>query len=281
MSILKTLGDDWHNSNPYYNLILSTAPTTKHVKEIEKLLFAVYEAEHYGFKKYTTTALSTIYDAEIDTWKAKISTIHVEMKKEEETLEKLTKKFAELEGFICPEDQEGEDEEEEEEADDTPVPKEQGKQRVIATAKSSKSAQLAAQVEAKKKAQLAKVTTSNMATSQQKLMDMQQELIALEKRITYYGHYQYADLGHQRTFRRLALAYEKDQDLAKLIQGLSDMLDYYHMIRRRYIPEDPCSGTYKGLCNTHCLPLYPTGYSKDGSVMTSQCALHPVQERVA
>lgn len=278
MSILKTLGDDWHNYHPYYKLILSSAPDTKHVEEIEKLLFAIYEAEHYGFKKYTTSVVGTIYDMDIDTWKGRITKLTDEMKKEEETLEKLTKKFEELEGFIRPGSQEGEEEEEEDdEVDDTPAPKEQGKQRVIATAKNSKNAQLAAKEEAKKKAHLAKVTKSNMATSQQKLMDMQKELLLLEKRITYYGHYQYADIGHQRSFRRLALDYEKDLDAAKLIRGISEMLDYYHMIRRRYISDAPCSGTYKGLCDTHYLPLYPTAYSKDGDVTSCHCSLHPIK----
>lgn len=274
MSILKSLADDWHRSNPYHKLILSAAPETKHVEQIEKLLFAIYEAEHYGFKKYATSAVYTIYDMDIDMWKAKISRLHVETKKEEETLEKLTKKFAELEGFIRPEDVE--EEEDDEEAEETPAPKEQGKQHVIATAKSTKSAQLAAKEEAKKKAHLAKVTKSNMATAQQKLIDMQKEVLQLEKRVAYYGHYQYADIGHQQTFRRLALAYEKDQDVKKLIQGISDMLDYYHMIRRRYIPEGPCAGSPKGLCETHCLPLYATSYTKDGHVATSECSLHPL-----
>ena len=50
--LLRKLGDDWHASHVYDNLILSVVPDTKHKERIENYLYAIYVDSHYDFKSW-------------------------------------------------------------------------------------------------------------------------------------------------------------------------------------------------------------------------------------
>jgi hypothetical protein len=282
-SILKKLGDNWHVSCPYEKLILSVLPTTKYVREIEDCLISVYVEEHYDFKKYKTPVKYSIYDTELDRCKDTIQELQDDMKKEEETLNKLTKKFEELEcslGRGPSDNDEEEDEEEEDSGDDSIALSKGGKQdakmSIQVVGKNAKQALREAKEEKLRKEKQVKATKSNMAVCQEKLVSMQKEIEMLEKKISYYNYYREADLGYQATIKKLIQTYEKDNDVSKLIQGLDDMLTYYHMIRRRYIPtaNQGCSGL-TGLCESHLLPLKAVKYSERGEILSSRCSLHP------
>jgi chromosome segregation ATPase len=273
-TLLKQLGDDWHKSHPYEPLIRKVLPSTPYLSEIEDSLCSVYVAAHNDFKIYKTPTNHTVYDMDIDIWTDRKKKIQEEMKHEEDTLEKLAKKFADVQKFIDPTLVEEEGEEDEEEDVILPVERGSGKQRLVPQL--NKTSVKTKKQEEIRMAKQANLTKANMASCQEKLMSLQKETEEIEKKIDYYGHYRDASLGFSRSMKRLIQSYEQIQDLEALIKELADLHSYYDMMRRRYVPKGTCSGSREGLCETHLLPLRPAIYSSTGMTVSSRCSLYPV-----
>lgn len=273
-NLLKQLGDDWHQSHPYEKLVLSVVPSSPYVKEIEDTLISIYVDSHYGYKAYKSATQSSVYDRDIDIWTAQKKTIDTDMKKEEDILEKLSQKFAELQKFLDPSAQEEEEEEEDEEEEElVAVPKERGKERILSQV--NKASVKSKREQEKQMAKQAKITQANMATAQEKLLSLQKEKEELEKKILYYGHYRDASLGFSNSMKRIVQSFERTQDLETLVKEVADLHAYYDMIRRRYVPQDRCKGSAKGLCETHYLPLYTPVLAQQKEGWSVRCALHP------
>ncbi len=275
-SVLQRLGDDWHNDNVYFPLIQKILPETKYTFEIQEVLYAVYVQEHYNFKVYKHVNDETFYSDEVSEAEQRIKVLEQEMKKEGKIFESLAEKFEQYQQYLTYTSQENNEEEEED--DYVANPNERGKGNRVKTNAKKLSPQEAAKIlEEKKNTQIAQNTKSAMATSQQKLLDMQEEMETLERKKEYYKHYHYAEHVRQCMMRKLVLAYEKDQNIENLVRGLDDLLGYYNMMRRRYVPTGPCEGSFKELCKTHMLPLGPPFLSEKGVVLKEpQCCLTPV-----
>lgn len=275
-SLLNRLGENWHADNVYVPIISSVVPNTKHLMKIQDVLYTLYVDEHYSFKNCKNISKSTLYSDEVESAEFRMKQLDEEMKREGDTLEKLAKKFEELEPYLeHSSNYNDEDDEDDDDGNYVAQPKERGAK--LQTKGKKMTPQEAAKIlEEKRKTQQAKNTKSAMATSQEKLMTLQSEIEMLEKKIEYYRHYHSAQYGRQCHLKRLVLAYEKDMNLEALIKGLDDMTDYYEMIRRRYVPSGPCKGEYKELCQTHLLPLGPPILSEKGTVLREpDCPLHP------
>lgn len=258
--LLLKLGNDWHASNVYDKLILSVVPKTKHKERIQHYLYTIYVDSHYDYKPWRQAAQGTVYDMDIDLSKGMRKNLEEKYAKEEETFKKLCEKFESLGGTEgegdAPEEHEEEDTNEEEDS----VQEKSQKDTKILTKAGGKQALLQAKEKERLRLSQLKNTKANMATTQQNLMDIQKEIEMIDTKITYYGHYQYADRGLSISLRKIILEYAKTKDDETLIRQLDDIIDYYEMIRRRYVPKDPCQGL-KGLCETHYLPLHATKWS--------------------
>lgn len=279
-SLLHRLGDNWHAVSPYLPLIEKIVPHSKYYAEIQDVLYSLYVDEHYDFKQSKHLSKETLYSNQVEIAAEKIKELQEEMTKEEKILESLSKKFEEVQDYLVYSSNNVDDDDNDDYAD-ADAHHDKGKGNMIKVKVKSK--KLSPQEEAKlleekKKATTARNTKIAMANSQQKLLDCQQEIEHLEKKKTYYQHYHYASYGRQCGIKRLALAYERDKDMKTLIEGLDELLTYYHMMFRRYIPSSPCDGTYQGLCGSHYLPFSkPALYSEKGTLEeTAKCPLHNV-----
>jgi hypothetical protein len=114
-----------------------------------------------------------------------------------------------------------------------------------------------------------------MATSQEKLVNLQAELDELERKSIVYRGYQQANWYYLTAMRNVVLHYEKDKDIKELIQRLENLLVVYDDMRRRVAPQGPCSGD-KDICGTHYLALVPMKYTeKDGIPYDFRCVMYP------
>lgn len=280
-SLLHRLGDNWHAVSPYLPLIEKVVPQSKYQAEIQDVLYTLYVDEHYNFKQSKHVSKDTLYSNEVEVAQEKMNQLEEEMVKEEKILQTLSQKFELVQDFLVYTSNDLDEDDNDDDYVDANAHHEKGKGNMIkAKVKGKKlSPQEEAKImEEKKKATTARNTKMAMATSQQKLLDMQQEFEHLEKKKKYYQHYHYASYGRQCGMKRLVLAYEKDKDLITLIQGLDELLDYFHMMFRRYIPPSACDGTYHGLCASHYLPFSaPARYSEKGTLEeTAKCPLHAI-----
>jgi hypothetical protein len=251
---LQKLGENWHIPHPYVSLIDTIVPSSNYTLDIENALLKVYEEEHYDFKSLKKdTPIHTLYDDELLYGKARRKELEEEMKAEGERYESLMKKFQELETPLS-ESEEGEEEEEEEEVEDDIKTTQKKKKGQQACKRSQKA-------EEQRKIQQAKGIKSSMASSQQKLIDLGNEVDILEKKSEYYKHYQYASRCYINGVRKATREYSETKDLPVLIKNLEDVISYYEMMMRRYVPSESCAGKGKGkgkgggLCETHLLPL--------------------------
>jgi hypothetical protein len=165
------------------------------------------------------------------------------------------------------EKEDDEDEEEEEEEDLQANQKKKGTQK--ACKRSIKAEEL-------KKIQQAKGLKASMATSQQKMIDLRDEIEALEKKSTYYKHYQYASRCYTNGYRKALREYSETKNVSSLVQSLSHVISYYEMMMRRYVPEDPCCGDESKLCNTHLLPLSRSYNTQSGLWDIVKCHASPL-----
>jgi hypothetical protein len=105
-------------------------------------------------------------------------------------------------------------------------------------------------------------------------MELNEEVEKMSKLMEYYHHYNNANKYYLRGMKELTRTYADSKDVTALIKGIQDMLSYYEMMMRRYVPEDPCCGS-KGLCETHLLPLHVTVYPKDNFKHVWACSASP------
>jgi hypothetical protein len=204
-----------------------------------------------------------------------------EMKKDEATLERLCKKLEETvqeqrkHGFVQGEVSESDEEDDEEEENMYQVEKDM---KVTKVTKDSKKQGKDIQRERKLlEVQLVKTlksTQSSMATVQEKLMESQKRIELLEKKKEYYEHYRNASFYYQDASRKLVLDYEQKKDVEALVKGINDILSYYTVMRRRYVPTDLCKGSGKELCEVHLLPLHTTKYTEKGEPIAWKCGLY-------
>jgi hypothetical protein len=269
-SVLKTLGDDWHNPHPYVRLITSVLPDTgfEEAEAIEKRLLQVYEDEHFEFKSLRNSKpIQTTYETEIEIATSKKKQLEEEVKREEDRFNKLLEKFKE---HGAPEtSSEGEKEEEEaedEEEEDAAEAKHRGK--------GQKACRRTLKAEAVRQAKLVQGIKTSMASSQMRLMELNEELEKLTMLCKYYTHYSNATKYYLRSMRELTQKYSESKDAPALIKGIQDTLSYYEMMMRRYVPKESCCGT-KGLCETHLLPLSSTVYPKDNFRPVWKCCASP------
>ena len=267
-TLLKTLGDDWHQPHPYVSLVHSVLPdaTFQEARAIEDRLLQVYEDEHYDFKSLKQTKpFETTYEAEIQIAMTKKKQLEEEVKREEERFNKLLEKFKE---YGAPETSSEEEEEEEEDDDDTEAAEAKRK------GKGQKACRRTLKAEESRKRKLAQGAKTSMASSQVRLMELNEEIEKLAKLIQYYEHYTSATKHYLRAIREGTRRYSESKDISALIKEVHNTIVYYEKMMRRYVPEDPCCGS-KGLCETHLLPLRVTVYPKEGFKHVYTCGASP------
>lgn len=255
-TLLKQLGDDWHNPHPYEPLIRTTLSSTPYLSEIEHCLIGLYVDEQSDFKLVKQPVKSSLYAVEIEILSSKKKKLLEEIKKESEAFEKLAKKFEETYGLAVP----LEDDEEEE---DAPTPK-----------KTSNASPRTAKLNQQHKVMLTKSTKSTMATMQQSLIGMKTELDEIDARISCYTQYHEADIYYQQMLQSLVLSYEKEKNIITLVKGLQEMFPEYDRLKRIGIPIGSCSGK-AGLCAVHHLPLHHAIYNSKGLAIGAKCSLAP------
>jgi hypothetical protein len=279
MDLLTKLGDDWHSPHVYAKLILSVLPDTKNLEEIEHCLTGIYVDSHYDYKLYKNTSKYTVYDLEIDMCEHKKKEVLEKQKREEEAFETLCKKLQEIQVQL-PEHAATmvDEEEEEEEEEEVVIHKSQlskGAQPKTKEGQTSKAAMLAEKAKIQKLQKQYTTTKSCMATSQEKLMTLQNEADELDLKSIVYKGYQQANWYYLSTMRTIVLSYEKTKDITELIKRLDTMLNEYNAMRRRVAPHGVCSGEDK-LCKTHYLSLVPMKYvEKDGRPYDFRCVMYP------
>ena len=277
-TLLQTLGDDWHNTRVYDSLILSVAPETKYLDEIASALLSIYSDEKNNFKTCTTipSRSQTLFGIEVSRNEVRLKSLQEDMKKEEKNLDSLTVTFAGLEGAVPAGTFDSDSDDDDEDDNNPPKEKEKGKGngfQLNIPVKKMSHLEMTKIKELKRKIRLLKSTKTAMASSQQKLFDLQKEISLTETKITYYNHYCHADFGYLCGINKLVLAYEKTKDINDLIKGLDSLISYYEMIRRRYVPSAHCSGKYKDICDTHLLHLSTPVYSSKGDVIHARCPI--------
>lgn len=262
-NLLKTLGDDWHADHVYRPLIDKVVPTSENKKAIELALIEIYVAEHYDFKTFRSSGSNTIYDDDIEICKAVKKETEDALKREEETFRKLLEKFQQLETPEPLKEEEGEEEEEEDLVE------------VNRKGKGQKMCKRSLKAEEQHKQMLAKGAKSSMASSQQKLMELNEYIQQLDKKAEYFTHYQKAARYYQRSMKATVESYASTKDVDALIKELDSLISYYEMMMRRNVPDDSCDGVVPGLCTTHLLPLHAVKYTSKGEPDVVKCKISP------
>ena len=270
-SLLKTLGDNWHNDHAYVDMIESVVPSTKFLKQIERALYRAYEDEHYEFKSVKSyQKVATIYDTEIDGAEFQKKQLEEEIEREDKHFTTLLEKFQAMELPESAKEELNEEEEEEEEEEDD-VKANQKKKKGQQVCKRSQKA------EEVRKIQQAKGIKSSMATTQQKLIDMRNEVEHLETKIEYYKHYQYASRCYINGVRKATAEYSETRDLKALIVNIEKTIEYSEMMMRRYVPKDSCCGEEHNLCKVHLLPLSRVFNRSSGFYDLFNCPAYPMK----
>jgi hypothetical protein len=262
-------------------------PSKKHIiqkmNQLDKDLKRLKEDvdSHYNYKLYKSKSKYTIYDTELDKSEFHKKEVELQQKREEEAFENLGKKLKEIQAEL-PDHRDGlvedEEEEEEEEDDEVVVHKSQqpkGAQPKAKDGKMSKAGMLAEKEKMLKlQKQFATIKTC-MATSQDKLVNLQKELDELDTKILVYKGYQQANWYYLDHMRTIVLSYEKTNDIHELIRSLDTLHSEYNALRRRAAPKGVCSGE-RNLCGTHYLPLSPQKFTEKGEPYNFRCILYPV-----
>ncbi len=263
-NLLKTLGDNWHNEHVYRPLIEKIVPNSENKKAIALALIEIYVAEHYDFKQFRSTNTETVYDDDIDICKVRKKETEEKVAKEETNFKKLLEKFQQMEAPESATEEEKEEEEEEEEEEEV---------EVIRKGKGQKACKRSLKAEEQHKKMLAKGIKSSMASSQEKLRDLNEYIEQLNKKMEYFIHYQKASRYYQQTKRAAVLSYASSKDVEALVKDLDFAIDQYEMLMKRYVPKDRCAGSVPGDCTTHLLPLSAVKYTNKGEVEEARCRL--------
>lgn len=259
-NILKKLGDNWHVEHAYQPLIDKIVPNSLHKHAIERVLLEIYVSEHNEFKQFQMNNNNTLYDYDIEMSKQRKKETQEELEKEEKNFQKLMEKFQQMEAPESSTEEEVENEEEEEEIE------------VNRKGKGQKACKRTLKAEEQHKRSLVKGIKASLASSQQKLMDLNEYIQQLDTKIDSFIHYQKASRYYQQTLETVVKSYVKNKDIEKLVKDLDSTIDYYEMMMRRYVSKDPCEGSYPGPCKTHFLPLQAVKYTVKGEIDDVKCA---------
>ena len=248
-NLLKQLGDNWHAEHVYLSLIERVVPASLYKTTIENLLLELYVDEQNGYRLFTNKNFSTVFDEDIDLCKAKKKEVEEDLEKEDKQFKKLLDKFQELETAEASSDEEG--------------------------AKEKKPSKNALKSGEQHKKILVKGIKSSMASSQQKLMDLNEYIQQLEKKGEHFVYFQKATQQYLRATREAVHRYIETKNLESLIVQMDTVIDQHETMMRRYVPSDPCRGYEGGICETHLLPLITTIIPSDGYRHVMKCKVSP------
>jgi hypothetical protein len=291
-TLLKKLGDNWHADHVYQPLIHQIVPTSQNKKAIENLLIELYVDEHNDFRLFKNKGVSTIYDDDIDVCKARKKETEEALKREEEAFRKLLEKFQQLEPPEVSSHEQVDEEEDEEEVEVEVEVNQKGKglassgpgRQGLATpglatpsqkTQDQKACKRSLKAEEQHKRMLAKGIKSSMASSQQKLMELNDYIQQLDKKAEYYVHYQKASRQYLHSTRDAVHRYIESKDLEVLISEMDSVIGVYERMMRRSVPVEGCKGSKDGLCETHLLPLSLTVYPNEGYKNVLKCKVSP------
>jgi len=262
----------WHDDRPFEEIVRKEIPESSYRFKVEDYLMHLWVDEQYDFHLYRKQQTDdTLYDYTIMDWTSELTKAKEEFKKEELLFEKLAKKFEE-QGAPSEEvvDEKSNASSGEEEVSNDIAPDTKVKGKVAKECKRSLKKKQAHE------AMLAKSIKSSMASSQQKLMDLQKEMDDLETKIAVYENYKQISLEKSRTLHALVRQYSSTQDRVALIRGLETMVSQEDKQLRSRISKEKCSGDLEGLCEKHYLPLSCARYSATGLVQEMKCRLAPL-----
>lgn len=96
---------------------------------------------------------------------------------------------------------------------------------------------------------------SSMASSQQKLIELNDSLQILHKKSRCYLQYQRATREYLFTLRGLVKEYIQSKNLETLIKHMDTAVEVYIRMMQRSVPRESCLSNDGELCETHFLPL--------------------------
>lgn len=255
----------WIDERPLEEIIQTTVPNNHFDDSVEDLLLRVNIDAQFGYKLYKSTTNVTIYDTDILILTNKIKDLDKSYKYEDEKFKKLCESYGELAVHDSEntgnyeEDKDDDEDDIEDEETNTNVDQMLVGQKDFTAAKKGPSTKELPNKLTHKELQKILLQIKNikaqMASSQQKLMDLHKEHTALEQVMNTYKHYQYADLIYFSFMRKLIPLYEKNKDLEFLKKGLYCIIQYRDMMRKRYVSKDICKENDNQMCATHYLPI--------------------------
>jgi delta 1-pyrroline-5-carboxylate dehydrogenase len=264
---------NWHIERPFLDIVQTSIPTSPFKQKVEDYLLHLWVDEQYDFHLFRNSKIYTIYDTELDIMECKKKQLEADQKKEEENFKKLLNKLKE-QGTASKESASEKEEEAEEEEDKGS--KDFNANQKQKKGKGSQPSRRTLAKNEKHKAMLVKGIKTSLATSQENLIEIQEELEMLQKKSEAYCMFQHADRLMQKDMRDLVKSYEETHDRNNLIQGLEKIVAEHDKLMRRAVPTENCSGEHKGLCNTHYLPLRVTKYNNSGYPEEVKCRLAPL-----
>jgi hypothetical protein len=274
-NLLRTLGDDWHNPHPYWALVQKVVPESPFLRQLEESLVEVYVNEHYDYKIYKTPVKETLYDYDILRYQHELKKLEEESKKEKDIFENLCTKLKEFDGVVLSTEHSEKEETEEEEEEIVDLPN--GKKDVqINNGKSGKQSKKDLDRQRKQKEATLKTLQSSLATSQQKLIELQATMDDTNKKLLMLEGYKNAALTYTMDKKKIILEYESSQDIEKLIRQMDHLFQEYDRMKRRVAPLMPCKGEGRKICDAHYHALEPHKYTEKGVVTEYRCALYPV-----
>ncbi len=254
----------WIDERPLEEIIRTTVPNTRFADSVEDVLLRIHIDSQFQYKLYKSNSQATLYDLDIEILTFKINQLLKDIHWEDDKFNKYCEQYGKLAKYDSQNtggEDYGESVKEEEEEEEVEVEEYvKGQKDFVAVKNKAQKGDDLKQI--LKQIQQLK---SHMASSQEKLRGYQQEKEALELQRQYYTHYQYADRVYFSFMKKLVSSYEKQKDEEFLKQGLYCILQYWDMMRRRYVPKDACVND-KGTCSLHYLPFADEG--------AKRCVLH-------
>lgn len=247
----------WIDERPLEEIIQTTIPNKHFDALVEDILLRIEVDSHFHYKLYKNTNNVTIYDTDINIYTVKLKQLEKDYKNEEGKFQHLCESYGELavhdtentgshEEVDVKEDIEEDVEEEDNNVEDRLV----GQKDFTAVKKKAPTTK-----ELKKILLQIKTLKSQMASSQQKLIELQKDITTLETKLEAYKHYQYADRIYFSFMRKLILLFEQNKDNEFLKKGIYCILQYRDMMRKRYVSKAPCEENDEQYCTTHFLPI--------------------------
>jgi hypothetical protein len=253
-------------------------PNLQYKGEVKNLLYSIDWDQETNWKRDPFRQDQTLYDLDLARWS-------FEKKDLLKSKERLQKQFDDLLAKLGEEDEDPTLENKEEEApseEDTAVAEaatvaasivENGRKQKGKPQQSCNrtKAQMARQEVAK-----AKGVKSALATVQTEIMELNNEIEALDKKMDCYTHYQQTNLRLLKRVRSAVQHYKDTQDRWYLEQNLYVIWEAFAEETHSYFKRNTCCKGDEGLCETHYLPLTTKPKWGGTSVsLTTNCILGP------